>query len=271
MKKNILKEIENMKYLLGYKRGIVISEQDVKTIAGNIDSGNYGNLDPKVVDAIKQSLNTIGGSKPGVEIGGVTGANTGTTPPTAAGTTPPTAAGTTPPAATTPPPVTPIKIGVKYPSIVELQTLLNTKSQAGLTPDGKYGPKTSASILSSLQNLPKTDTNATTTTTTTQPTNNTTDASSAAIKKTAETGVQGASTGAQTTGANTGGQKTGTENSGVAAGGGSGYSEIDINDLIGQPGAGTNPPTAGAPTAAGSQFKAKSFPEFKGYTPTTPK
>jgi hypothetical protein len=251
MKKNILKEIENMKYLLGYKRGIVISEQDVKTIAGNIDSGNYGNLDPKVVDAIKQSLNTIGG---------VTGANTGTTPPTAAG--------TTPPAATTP--VTPIKIGVKYPSIVELQTLLNTKSQAGLTPDGKYGPKTSASILSSLQNLPKTDTNATTTTTTTQPTNDTTDASSAAIKKTAETGVQGASTGAQTTGANTGGQKTGTENSGVAAGGGSGYSEIDINDLIGQPGAGTNPPTAGAPTAAGSQLKAKSFPEFKGYTPTTP-
>jgi hypothetical protein len=30
MKKNILEEIENMRYLLGYKKGVVISEQEVE-------------------------------------------------------------------------------------------------------------------------------------------------------------------------------------------------------------------------------------------------
>jgi len=32
MKKVILEEIENMRYLLGYKRGVVISEQEEKMI-----------------------------------------------------------------------------------------------------------------------------------------------------------------------------------------------------------------------------------------------
>ena len=52
MKKVILEEIENMKYLLGYKRGVVISEQEekndlidkysTKSISNSIDSGDYG-------------------------------------------------------------------------------------------------------------------------------------------------------------------------------------------------------------------------------------
>jgi len=72
-------------------------------------------------------------------------------------------------------PVTPIKIGVSYPSIVELQKLLT-----GLTPDGKYGPKTAASVLAALQKVPTTTTNTT-------PVNTVVgDPNSEAIKKTAE-------------------------------------------------------------------------------------
>jgi hypothetical protein len=189
MKKVILEEIENMKYLLGYKRGVVISEQEAgkddlidkyssKSIANQIDSGNYGNLDPKAAEAIKVAQSMVGGSKPGVEVGGITGANAGTTPP--AGTQPP--AGTTPPATTTTTPVTPIKIGVKYPSVEELQNSLNTKFKSGLTPDGKYGPKTSASILAALQQAP-----ASSTETNTPPNIVVGDPNSEVAKKTAET------------------------------------------------------------------------------------
>jgi len=48
----------------------------------------------------------------------------------------------------TPPVVasTPVQLGVKNPKIVTIQTLLNTKYQSGLTPDGKWGPKTAAAI-----------------------------------------------------------------------------------------------------------------------------
>ena len=137
MKKIILEEIENMKYLLGYKRGVVISEQDTKTMV------------------VEQSALP----------------NTTTAP---ASTTP----ASTAPASTTP--GTPIKIGVKYPSIVELQNSLNTKFQTGLTPDGKYGPKTAASILAALTK---------TSTTNTTPVNTVVGgnaSSSEVIKKTAE-------------------------------------------------------------------------------------
>jgi hypothetical protein len=188
MKKVILEEIENMKYLLGYKRGVVISEQEEKndlidkysskSIRDSIDSGNYGNLDPKAAEAIKVAQSMVGGSKPGVEVGGITGANAGTTPP--AGTQPP--AGTTPPATTTTTtPVTPIKIGVKYPSVEELQNSLNTKFKSGLTPDGKYGPKTSASVLAALQQAP-----ASSTETNTPPNIVVGDPNSDVAKKTAE-------------------------------------------------------------------------------------
>ena len=90
MKESILsEEINSIKYLLGYNRGLVISEQQT-TVAGT----------------------------PATEI-----------PATG----------------------TPIKIGVQHPEMENLQILLNTKYQAGLTPDGKYGPKTSAIIHDLLQ------------------------------------------------------------------------------------------------------------------------
>ena len=134
-----------MKYLLGYKRGVVISEQEEtndlidkyssKSISNSINSGNFANLNPAAADAIKQAQNMVGG-KPLL--------------PNATTAAPTTAAPTT--AASTP--VTPIKTGVKYPDIEKLQISLNTKNQAGLNPDGKYGPKTAASILAALQKLP---------------------------------------------------------------------------------------------------------------------
>ena len=136
MKKIILEELENMKYLLGYKRGVVISEQTPGTY-----QADDNNINPS------------------------TGQPASTTPAPAAAT-----------------PVTPIKIGVKNPSIEELQNTLNTKFQSGLTPDGKYGPKTAASILAALSKT------STTTPTNTTPVNTVVggDASSEAIKKTAE-------------------------------------------------------------------------------------
>jgi hypothetical protein len=169
MDNNILNEIENMKYLLGYKRGVVISEQEEKndmidkysskSISNSIDSGNYGNLDPKVADVIKQAQNALGGQSV------LTNPTTAGVPAAGATTTgaPTTGAPTTgePAATTQAAPVTPIKIGVKYPDIETLQNLLKTKFQAVLNPDGKYGPKTAASVLAALQkaqtNTPETN------------------------------------------------------------------------------------------------------------------
>jgi hypothetical protein len=191
MKKVILEEIENMKYLLGYKRGVVISEQEEKndmidkysskSISNSIDSGNYGNLDPKVADVIKQAQNALGGQSV------LTNPTTTGAPTTGAQAAGAQAAGAQASGATTPPtstaPVTPIKIGVKYPDIQTLQKSLNTKNQAGLNDDGKYGPKTAASVLAALQKLPV---NSTETKTTNSTTSNTTDQNAETLKKTAE-------------------------------------------------------------------------------------
>ena len=194
MKKVILEEIENMKYLLGYKRGVVISEQaqgekddlidkySSKSIANQIDSGDFANLNPAAADAIKNAQNMVGGltntnNQPQIPspaaATGTQAASTTTSAPAASTTT-------SAPAASTP--VTPIKIGVNDPLIEELQKSLNTKNQAGLKEDGKYGPKTAASILAALSKT------STTTPTNTTPVNTVVggDASSEAIKKTAE-------------------------------------------------------------------------------------
>ena len=113
MKKVILEEIENMKYLLGYKRGVVISEQT--TVSGN-DLDNIPDETP--------AANT-----------GTPAANTGT------------------PAANTetetPNPT--ISMGVFNPRVQVLQQLLNNKFQSGLTDDGKYGPKTAAAIFKNIE------------------------------------------------------------------------------------------------------------------------
>ena len=118
----------------------LIDKYSSKSISNSINSGNFANLNPAAADAIKQAQNMVGG-KPLLP-------NATTAAPTTAA--PTTAAPTT--AASTP--VTPIKTGVKYPDIEKLQISLNTKNQAGLNPDGKYGPKTAASILAALQKLP---------------------------------------------------------------------------------------------------------------------
>jgi hypothetical protein len=100
-------------------------------------------------------------------------ASTTTTSAPAASTT------TSAPAAATP--ATPIKIGVQYPKIEELQNTLITKFQSVLTPDGKYGPKTAASVLAALQKVP------TNSVETKKPDTTTGDANSEVAKKTAET------------------------------------------------------------------------------------
>jgi hypothetical protein len=228
MKKVILEEIENMKYLLGYKRGVVISEQETKTMAANIDSGNLANIDPKLADVIKQSQNMLGGQSvlPNVTTGTpTTGAPTTGTPATGAPVTGAPATGTPATGAPTTQaaPVTPINIGVKYPSIEVLQNLLKTKFQADLTSDGKYGPKTSASILAALQKLPAPTTN--------DVKNDNTqvkDTDSEAIKKAAETNA-GVATGGTNPSATAGGTNTGA----ATGGAGGNYSEIGLEDLMG--------------------------------------
>jgi len=193
MGKNILNEIKTMKYLLGYKRGVVISEQaqnekddlidkySSKSIANQIDLGNFANLNPAAADAIKQAQNMVGGqsllptSSSGTTSGSTSSSGTTSGSTSSSGTT----SGATTQEVSTP--ATPIKIGVKYPSIEELQKTLNTKFQSTLTPDGKYGPKTAASVLAALQKVP------TNSVETKKPDTTTGDANSEVAKKTAET------------------------------------------------------------------------------------
>jgi hypothetical protein len=228
MKKVILEEIENMKYLLGYKRGVVISEQQQTTYGNEYITG----ADPSVNPA---QITSLGGIQPSNQstadmfknaqavAAGITTTNnqsqqdianelerqqgaaykgfkdfqakyqqqaTGTqatgTQATGTQATGTQATGTqaTGTQATTAP-VTPIKIGVKYPDIETLQISLNTKHQSKLNPDGKYGPKTAASVLAALQKLPVNSTE-TKTTNSTSTTSNTTDQNAETLKKTAE-------------------------------------------------------------------------------------
>ena len=121
MEKNILNEIDSMKYLLGYKRGVVISEQDMDN-----------SVDPKLVASAEQPVVSTDSTTPA--------ATTDTAAPAA---TTDTAA----PAATT---SGPIKMGVVNPRIKYLQQLLNDKFQSGLVADGLYGPKTAAAILKNI-------------------------------------------------------------------------------------------------------------------------
>jgi hypothetical protein len=295
MGKNILNEIETMKYLLGYKRGVVISEQEVtdpnkvpnavndvnnvinaaKTPGSQPETfGGYNN--PKA--AINQAVNVVNAAA-GINTQPATAAPTTADPTTAAPTTGPDATqmecikqygqnptlGVAPlntkvwlpnsdgsyswfgkdysfqmasnkftdesvgtwacnsgkltitlnnkqtwtdgkwsgdpftgmEAATATSTTDVVKMGVKNPKITELQTLLNTKFNSGLTPDGLYGPKTAKALSDNIQ----------------------------AILALKTTGTPPAA--APTTGT----------------------------------------PPAAAPT---TQFKSQTLPDFKGYTPTTP-
>ena len=168
----------------------MIDKYSSKSISNSIDSGNYGNLDPAAADAIKKAQNALGGqsvlTNPTTAGAPAAGATTTGAPASGAQASGAQAAGAQAAGVTTPPtstaPVTPIKIGVKYPDIETLQNLLKTKFQAVLTPDGKYGPKTAASVLAALQKV------QTNTPETNNPPNIVVggDASSEAIKKAAE-------------------------------------------------------------------------------------
>jgi hypothetical protein len=178
MKKVILEEIENMKYLLGYKRGVVISEQQVGNQKFNFNDNpalNQGgiNYTPSApADMFKNAQAAVASATPATgkpaaqKFNFNPNSNPNITPENGinfkmqtpqdlakgVASATPAAGATTPPASTAP--VTPIKIGVKYPDIEKLQNTLNTKFQSGLTPDGKYGPKTAASVLAALQKAP---------------------------------------------------------------------------------------------------------------------
>jgi hypothetical protein len=122
MNKLVNEELNKMKYLLGYQKGKVISEQSLvsstttPTAAATQTSAAPAATAEDVIKQIQTTLNTKYGAK--LTVDGKWGNLTqtafeaaikskaaGTTPPAAAGTTPPAAAGTTPPAAagTTPP------------------------------------------------------------------------------------------------------------------------------------------------------------------------
>lgn len=205
MKKVILEEIENMKYLLGYKRGVVISEQQAGNQKFNFNANpalsqgggiNYTPTAP--ADMFKNAQAAVAGAttqatgtpstqqkfnfNPNPNINPESGINFKPQTPQemAKGVASSTPAAPAPATSTTP--VTPIKIGVKYSSIEELQNSLNTKFQSGLIPDGKYGPKTAASILAALSKA------STTTPTNTTPVNTVVggDPNSEVAKKTAE-------------------------------------------------------------------------------------
>jgi len=189
MKKVILEEIENMKYLFGYKPGVVISEQQQTTYGNEYITGadpvntaqipSLGGIQPSnqsTADMLKNAQAVAAGiTTTNNQSQQATGTQATTAPVTGTQATTAPVTGTQ---ATTAP-VTPIKTGVSYPSIVELQNLLKTKFQADLTPDGKYGPKTAESVLAALQKLPVNSTE-------TKTTSNTTDQNAETLKKTAE-------------------------------------------------------------------------------------
>jgi hypothetical protein len=136
MEKVILEEINSMKYLLGYKRGVVISEQSSGT-----NQADDNEINPKVVDKAEQPAQPSGAYQ----------ADDSEIDPNLV-------AKTEQPAATTQSDVTtqsattasPIKMGVVNPRIKYLQQLLNYKFQSGLVDDGKYGPLTAQAILTNI-------------------------------------------------------------------------------------------------------------------------
>lgn len=210
MDKNIINEIKNMKYFLDYKRGVVISEQ---TAADNVNqlinslknpssqNNVYGGFDNKNIElqnAIKGLSNFFGGN---INSKGTQTPSTETQTPSTENQT----------ASTETTPATPIKIGVKNPSIEELQNFLNTNFQSNLVPDGKYGPKTSSSILVALQNKMKS-----------------TDETPASTETT------GASTAAEKTAAANTSQPlaSNTENNQQQPQAANNFSEVDLNSVI---------------------------------------
>jgi peptidoglycan hydrolase-like protein with peptidoglycan-binding domain len=152
MEKVILEEINSMKYLLGYKRGIVISEQEEKTdlidkygktstpvtttddTTAAVTTTDTSGVSDKELDSLNYGDETKVDSN--IKVGEVNSE----TPVTSTG---------------------PIKMGVKNPRIQYLQELLNYKFKSGLQEDGKYGPKTAAAIFKNIEAIKQIQLNST--------------------------------------------------------------------------------------------------------------
>jgi len=162
MEKNILNEIDGMKYLLGYKRGVVISEQttisgnDLENLPDETPVANTGTAAPAANTGTATTDAKTGTAAPAANTGTETPvANTGTastdvktgtaTTDTKTGTaTTDTKTGTETPNPT-------VKMGVFNSRVQLLQQLMNNKFKSGLADDGKYGPKTAAAILKNIE------------------------------------------------------------------------------------------------------------------------
>ena len=129
MKKVILEEIENMKYLLGYKRGIVISEQITDKELDNLPSETTAATPPVVAAPVTDTTTAAPVNDTTTSAAPTTGSET---------------------------PVTTIKMGVVNPRVKYLQQLLNQKFQSGLVDDGKYGPKTANAIYKNIEAINQT-------------------------------------------------------------------------------------------------------------------
>jgi hypothetical protein len=131
MKKEILsEEINSMKYLLGYKRGVVISEQQAPQL-GSIQPSNQS-----TANMFKDSLaaaNQMATNNP-------------FEPKTQAPSTQ-----TTAPAVGTPVPAT----NLSEPDLIkQIQTILNTKFGGKLVVDGKWGNLTQSALEAAIKTLP---------------------------------------------------------------------------------------------------------------------
>jgi hypothetical protein len=205
MGKSILsKEINSMKYLLGYKRGVVISEQQAQTF-GNPNQFSTNPFAPKTQATNTQTTSDIYNEFQRQQGPAAQGfkdfqAKYGQQAATPAPATPAPAPATPAPATATPAPATPApSTNVSMPDLIgQIQTILNTKFGGQLIPDKKWGPKTQAAFENALKII----------------------------------GSQAAPATPAT------------------------------------PAPSTPAPAAAAPT---TQFKAPTIPDFKGYTPSTPK
>jgi hypothetical protein len=196
MKKEILsEELNAMKYLLGYKRGVVISEQQVGNQKFNFNANpaltqggiNYTPTAP--ADMYKNAQAAVASATPATG----TPAGTTTTTPAAGSTTPvgtttttPAAGATTPAGTTTPAPATATPAtNLSMPELIKkIQTILKTKFSATLGTsgpnkdgiDGVWGKNSQAAFENALKTLSTKEATTPAGTTTTAPAGTTTTA-----------------------------------------------------------------------------------------------
>ena len=164
--KILLEEINSMKYLLGYKRGVVMSEQQVPQL-GSIQPSNQSaaNMFKDSLAAVNQLVtnNPFAPKTQSSAPATPASAPAPATPATATPATPATPATATPatpatPAPATPAPATPATpataTNVSMPDLIgQIQTILNTKFGGQLNVDRKWGPKTQAAFENALKTI----------------------------------------------------------------------------------------------------------------------